>query len=189
MIVIGESGNGKSTCCNILAGESHDSTMFPATEDSQLRTQQTTIKHVYFKGNPDRPYTLIDTQGFNDPGVVGGLSKEKDQEIVTELMKSLYDVGHINLFLICINGTNLRLNASLLNMLKIFEDIFGHSMENDIPKRDPDIFWKKCMIVLTKLPMDQRSIERRVGRYDVSADKLSLQRQLNEAIKICKKRS
>ena len=179
MIVIGESGAGKSSLCNVIVGESHDADLFPASKNSMLRTQRTTIRSSNFKTDVKRPITLVDTQGFNDPGVSGSSSKVKDQEIITELMKSLTSIRHINLFVIAINGTNLRLNASLLDMLRIFEDIFGHTMVNGVVTKDPNTFWSKCRIVLTNLAMDKKSVKRRTGSYDLAADKLSLQTQLN----------
>ena len=43
MLVIGESGTGKSTLCNVMAGEMHNSKHFPASPFSSGRTHCTFI--------------------------------------------------------------------------------------------------------------------------------------------------
>lgn len=46
-------------------------------------------------------------------------------------------------------------------MLRTFEEIFGHKMENGAVKKDRDIFWKKCMFVVTHLRMNKKEINPR----------------------------
>ena len=184
MIVIGESGSGKSSCCNIFVGESHDSEVFPASLYSTETTQKTKIYPAHYLGNLDRPFTIIDTQGFNDPNSIGNSKKECNQTIVMELMKSLTRVSHINLFLVCVNGTTLRrLNESLQYMLRVFEDIFGHKIVDGEVQKDPDTFWSKCMFLVTNLGMDKKSIKKRVGCYDPDAYKQIIHKQLSEFTK------
>ena len=65
--MIGESGTGKSSCCNIFAGQPHDSSLFPVSQLSEETTHATKIYSAKYRGKSDLPVTVIDTQGFNDP--------------------------------------------------------------------------------------------------------------------------
>jgi len=180
MIVIGESGAGKSSCCNILIGNSHDSDVFPASRFSKETTQQTKIHTSFFKGNRERPFTIVDTQGFQDPNAVGN-SKEANQAIIVELMKNITKIPHINLFAVCINGTTLRrINESLLYMLRTFEEVFGHMMKDGVVIKDKNTFWKNCVIVVTNLIMDRKTIKKRVGSYDIGAYKEIVRKQISD---------
>ena len=66
-------------------------------------------------GNKERPISVIDTIGFDDP------DKDTDVKIISELVEKLRTkVDHVNLFVIAVNGQNPRLDGSLVAMLKIF---------------------------------------------------------------------
>ena len=66
-------------------------------------------------GKKERPVSLIDTIGFDDP------DKDTDVKIISELVEKLKTkVDFVNLFMIAVNGQNQRLDGSLLAMLKIF---------------------------------------------------------------------
>ena len=163
MLVIGESGTGKSTFCNVVAGEKHNSRRFPVSAYAAGRTQSTSIDDlVCYAGDNSKPCTVIDTEGFNDPGKVGSVNSQKNNEIIHELLMSLTKISHVNLFVICLNGTNVRVHESLKYMITMFKDIFGQKMENNEVVKDENIFWERCVIVYTHLRMDENSIERRI---------------------------
>ena len=184
IIVIGESGTGKSSCCNVFAGQPHDSKLFPVSRYSEETTHETKIYSADFRGDRDHPVTLIDTQGFNDPNAEGESRREANQAIIMELMKKLTKVSHINVFLITVNGTTLRrINHSLLYMLRVFEEIFGHKIVKGSVAKDKDMFWRKCVVAITNIPMDKQSVIRRVGFYDVKRDKQIIRKQLSELTK------
>ena len=162
MLVIGESGTGKSTLCNVMAGEMHNSKHFPVSTFASGRTHCTFIDtKVCYNGDNSKPCTIIDTQGFNDPGKVGSLNSEKNHEIIHELLIKLTKISHVNLFVICVSGINVRVHESLRYMMTMFKDIFGQKMENNEVVKDENIFWERCVIVYTHLPMDESSIARR----------------------------
>ena len=162
MLVIGESGTGKSTLCNVLAGEKYDSRLFPASPSAVGRTHSTCIHtHASFVGDNSKPFTIIDTQGFNDPGKVGSEQSQKNNEIIHELFTKLFGVSHINLFVICLNGQNFRIHESLKYMMNLFKDIFGQKMERNRVVKDENVFWKRCAVVYTHLSMDEANIKRR----------------------------
>ena len=164
MLVIGESGTGKSTLCNVLAGEKHDSNIFPASPYASGRTHCTSIHtDAFFAGDNLKPFTIIDTQGFNDPGKVGSQESQKNNEIIHELLMKLFEITHVNLFVICLNGMNVRVHESLKYMITMFRDIFGQKMEGNLVVKDENVFWKRCVVVYTHMSMDITSVKRRVN--------------------------
>ena len=58
--------------------------------------------------------------GFDDPAA------DDDAKIITEMVYKLQDsCDFVNLFIIAVNGQDPRLDASLINMLRIFVGMFG----------------------------------------------------------------
>ena len=162
-IVIGEGGTGKSTLCNVLSGHVYDSSCFRVAVNYEKGTENTVIKKQLFLGDEKKPFTIIDTPGFNDPDASKDSNANQDREIVNELMKKLTSVDHINLFVICINEQNIsRMHESLRYMLNYFKDIFGVKMERGAIITDINVFWERCFIVITKMPLDEASVKRRL---------------------------
>ena len=50
MVVIGKTGVGKSSLCNILAGKEHDDDEFPSSDSMDPVTNYTTGKKVMWRG-------------------------------------------------------------------------------------------------------------------------------------------
>ena len=67
-MVLGESGAGKSTLCNVLTGKLHDAEEFPVSPVEEGRTHAPIIVNAFYRGEQDKPFKIMDTQGFNDPG-------------------------------------------------------------------------------------------------------------------------
>ena len=143
LLILGKTGSGKSTLCNRLAGENHDSNSFPVDSDASSCTQENVLKNVNFGGDKERKVTLIDTVGFDDP--------DKDQqEVIDDLRKKISETSSfINIFGITINSHSRRLESSHVKMLETFQDIFGTA------------FWKNCILIFTQKSMDQGQIENR----------------------------
>ena len=185
MLVIGESGTGKSTLCNILVGEKPDSKLFPASPYADGRTHSTFIKtQVYYTGDISKPFTIIDTQGFNDPGKIGTNESEMNNEIIHELFTKLFEISHVNLFVICLNGMNVRVHGSLRYMIQMFRDIFGRKMENNQVVKDENVFWSRCAVVYTHLSMDNRSIRKRLIAQGGSTDEDIFSKNMQELKRI-----
>ena len=121
LVVIGATGTGKSTLCNILAGRKHDDdSLFPVSGDMSSCTNKTTAKDLHWRGiRNDLPFTLVDTPGLNDP------TPGKDSLNIAEMAEELKKMKHVNVFLIVFNGSNPRFDHSLIAMIKIFQGMFG----------------------------------------------------------------
>ena len=76
LVVIGATGTGKSTLCNILAGRKHDDdSLFPVSGDMSSCTNKTTAKDLHWRGiRNDLPFTLgkpsKKNSGYNEFGTI-----------------------------------------------------------------------------------------------------------------------
>ena len=86
----------------------------------------------------------LDTVGYDDPNK--NTSKYTIAELVATLKKR---VDFINTFLIAVNGTNKRIDASLVHTLHLFQQMFGKG------------FWNQSILVFTHLPMDETAARKR----------------------------
>jgi len=167
LLVIGKTGTGKSSLCNVLTGNLPNAKLFPVSSKASTCTQETTLANANFCGDPDRPLSIIDTIGFDDP------TKDHDAKIIAELVLRLQeDCDYINTFVMAVNGQNPRLDGSLLEMIRIFERMFT------------DKFWDQMVVVFTRLHMDQSSKQRRFEESDNITDDTIAQDYLAEVEKI-----
>merc|ERR1711892_70374 len=156
LLIIGKTGTGKSSLCNVITGHENDSDIFPVSAKAVSCTQSTQLAFVNFNDNKERPISLIDTIGFDDP------NNDTDADIIGELVQQLkHNCDHVNLFMIAVNGTNPRLDGALMGMIRIFEGMFGKA------------FWKQAVIVFTKIRMDARSIKLRKKNAKQSDEELA----------------
>ena len=158
IIVVGETRSGKSSLCNVLKGDKHSSLIFPVSFGMKSVTHKTSIVPAYFRGNLNRPITIIDTKGIVDPNCSETKMKERNKEVQSEILSKLSEIDGVNLFVICWNGANPRLTASLVEMLKILQDMFGYKSEGGISIPDPQEFWRRCVISYSRISWDESSI-------------------------------
>ena len=144
LVVIGSTGTGKSTLCNVLSGRRHnDAKFFPVSDSMESCTNKTTLKTVKWRGK-DFEFNLIDTPGLNDPEP--GRDKLNQKEMVEELTK----LGHINVFLIVVNGSNPRFDHALIKMINLFIGMFGK-----------DFLERNTVFEFSNWSYDTKSIKRR----------------------------
>ena len=136
-------------------------------------THNTSIVPAYFRGNLNRPITIIDTKGIVDPNSSEAEMKERNEDVQREILSKLSELDGINLFVICWNGSNPRLTASLVEMLKILQDMFGYKLEGGVSIADPQEFWRRCVISYSRISWDKSSIrirERQMANENVEYD-------------------
>merc|ERR1711934_160416 len=156
ILVIGKTGTGKSSLCNVLCGADHGADVFPVSAEAMSCTQRTFFCEANFNKNKEEPISLIDTIGFDDPDT------DDDAKIIAELVLKLKNgCDFVNLFVIAVNGQNPRLDGSLLGMIKIFEGMFGQD------------FWKQVVVLFTRMPMDEKAKKKREKNSKQSDDELA----------------
>ena len=145
LLIIGKTGTGKSSLCNVLTGNPFNSDIFPVSSEADSCTQKTKFCDAFFNGNKEMPVSIIDTIGFDDPAT------DNDAETVAELVEKLKNAcDHVNCFVLAVNGQNPRLDGSLVGMIRLFDGIFGEQ------------FWKQMIVVFTIMAMDQKSVKKRM---------------------------
>merc|ERR1712037_1006293 len=156
ILVIGKTGTGKSSLCNVLCGADHDADVFPVSAEAMSCTQRTFFCEANFNKNKEEPISLIDTIGFDDPDT------DDDAKIIAELVLKLkHGCDFVNLFVIAVNGQNPRLDGSLVGMIKVFEGMFGQD------------FWKQVVVLFTRMPMDETAKKKREKNSQQSDDELA----------------
>ena len=83
ILILGETGTGKSSLCNRLAGRGPSSDLYPVSHDTNSCTQTTVFQNIPFNGDHRKYVTAIDTMGFNDP------KKDIDIDIIAKFIASL----------------------------------------------------------------------------------------------------
>ena len=114
LLVVGKTGSGKSSLCNVLSGYSFNADLFEVSAESTSCTQKTNFRNVFFNGDRMKPISIIDTIGFGDP------NNDTDATIISDLVVKLKNnCDYVNLFLITVNGQDPRLDGSLIGTLKV----------------------------------------------------------------------
>ena len=153
LLVIGKTGAGKSSLCNVIAGEDPDHEIFPVSDGADGCTAATQFANINFGGNQGRQISLIDTVGLDEQSV------EDNADVVAELVEKLRNAcDFVNLFAVVVNGNDQRFDASTSNMLKTYETMFGEGL------------WPRAVFVFTKLSMEKKVKEKREKNAKQSDD-------------------
>merc|ERR1712051_84941 len=156
ILVIGKTGTGKSSLCNVLCGADHDADLFPVSAEAMSCTQRTFFCDAFFLQQQGGALLPDYTIGFDDP------DKDDDAGIISELVLKLKNgCDFVNLFVIAVNGQNPRLDGSLVGMIKVFEGMFGQD------------FWKQVVVLFTRMPMDEKAKKKREKNSKQSDDELA----------------
>jgi predicted GTPase len=139
IVVLGETGVGKSTICNSLLNEPNKFevgsgieavTLKAKGEDGQLLGNGADVK-------------VIDTQGYNDPN-------NRDFENAKDMIALIKSLKEVRVFLIVLNGSNIRWNEATWNIFSLFHSMFPS-------------FWRNVIMVVNFWPMDERSVKVRTS--------------------------
>ena len=130
VIVIGESGTGKSTFSNFISGQSETQPCAFRTgnnEDLSSVTKHPEARIVQWRGTGEF-FTIVDTPGLSDPQ---GEDADRNhfKEVVAMLrnkLKIIHAIVHV------VKGTENRLSETLVKNLQIFKYMFGDAMKNNL---------------------------------------------------------
>ena len=56
VLIIGKTGTGKSTLCNVISGLPHNANLFPVSAEAVSCTQETQLADVFFNNQIDKPF-------------------------------------------------------------------------------------------------------------------------------------
>jgi len=135
LVIIGQTGAGKSTLSNVLIGESVDckNCTFAVCDGHDSCTKNTKYAVGQWLGDGDT-FTIVDTPGFGD-------SDNDDNLLIDEMMEVLKNtVEGANAIILLINGEEERFDASLQQMIREMQALFGED------------FWRNTIIGVSHWP-------------------------------------
>jgi hypothetical protein len=128
VVVIGETGAGKSTALNRMSsafGGEGDKYLkrvraFVEGDSASAGTNDTRGKLLGWKGDvQNKPVFFVDTPGLNDP-------QGRDTKIIRECCQFLTDLDHpyASQFVLVIDGTNPRMSKPLREIIRVYKRVF-----------------------------------------------------------------
>ena len=116
VVVLGNTGVGKSALLNMFAGVDSFKVGDSATSETSIAAA-----HVHkFMGKPDAiQLRLIDTQGLSDTG-----GDSKDMLHIKNMVEYIKQLEQIDMFIICFDGTNPRFTSYAQSTISLFSQIF-----------------------------------------------------------------
>ena len=121
VVVIGSTGDGKSTFLNAFVGSKNT---FEEGIGANSVTQKTEKKLCRLQETGEE-LMLCDTQGLSD-------SQGLDNNHIKQMVEELKTLDHLNMVVIVINGTNVRFSVYLQETLKLFINIFKIGVLNHL---------------------------------------------------------
>ena len=116
IVVLGNTGVGKSALLNMFAGQD----VFTVGDAAMSETQIASSRVINFLGKADAiKLRLIDTQGLSDSG-----GDVKDMENIKNMVEYVKNLGEIDLFLMCFDGQNPRFTSYAQATISLFRQIF-----------------------------------------------------------------
>ena len=144
LVIIGQTGAGKSTLANVLLGDAVncDNCTFPVCDGHDSCTKNTKYAVGEWLGKGDA-FTIVDTPGFGD-------SDNDDDALIDEMMDVLkHTIEGCNGIVLLINGEEERFDASLQQMMREMQALFGED------------FWRFTTIGVIHWAYDRQSVAER----------------------------
>jgi len=144
IVIVGQTGAGKSTLANVLVGEPVDcnNCSFPICDGQTSCTKKTKYVVGPWLGE-GAEFTIVDTPGFGD-------SENDDNELIDEMMDVLKDtVEGANAIIILRNGDDIRFDAALQQMIREMQALFGED------------FWRVTILGVSHWAYDAQSVAER----------------------------
>jgi len=121
---IGESGEGKSTLLNLILNTPGENRIFfEVSEAPEACTLSPRAEDGFWRGDPNRPITVIDT-----PGLGAEEGPEKDLQQVHDVVKILKMFGHVDAFIIVLKSGQSRFLSQHQHMFTTFQNVFGEKL-------------------------------------------------------------
>ena len=145
LVLLGNTGAGKSTLGNSLSGkpqlfESNGGSESFTSEVFFKKTQWNPVSKAAAAADTSQVLNLCDTPGMFD-------SRKQDYKNMTSLVNYFSEhVGSISALLIVLNGQLHRLDVHLKEMIDLFSKVFPN-------------MWENTMVVFTRWGQDKRSQE------------------------------
>ena len=119
IVIVGQTGVGKSTLANVLLGQdvNCESCTFPICNGYESCTKETTYATGKWLGS-GLNFTIVDTPGFGD-------SDNDDNNLIDEMMQTLKEtIEGANTLVLLVDGSDERFDASLQQMMREMQVIF-----------------------------------------------------------------
>ena len=143
VLLIGSTGNGKSTLGNFLINPNDESReVFKTATDNLPQTQHTKIACAPISGNDSsKEITIIDTPGLNE-------SKTKDLKHMMEVIQTLHNVKKIKACIFVVKFGS-KIDQQYRDTVEYYQKLL------------PSLFSRNVLIAMTNYSSDKRSVDMR----------------------------
>jgi len=161
IVIIGQTGVGKSSLANFLLGREKDfdgkgfkdgcfkvGGLQGYGNEGNVVTTATCHDTGHYLGDASKEeITVIDTPGFGD-------EMEEEVRTINGIVDVLKNMTYVNVFVICVRESDNRLNRAMEGMLNTFQKMFGKG------------FWKNVVIETTFWNHHSANVKKRLGTKD-----------------------